>query len=338
MIKKITALFLILILALSCACTKNEEEVESRTVSYDELGLTYTTPDEWREFEETNLYPSAYSQEGIFAIIDYSYVVGKDYEDFLSRKTDSLNGLLFPICKIVTIEDKNENHENVSLLFSDFDITEKAASQDGYSYYVLYDYNGSLSYLSDEDKAGYDKMAAAVPSLIESISVYPFDNTALEQNTENANSVITFLTKTLEGDDINSSVFADYDLTLFNIWGTNAYPDIDEHAVLQEVYEWIEEEGLKVNIIMAVTDTPSEENEEVALKAKNDADAAFTSIMLDQTLAAWITNNINGIPTTFLVDNEATIISDKVEGTQTAEFYKTFIKYALDNMNEAEEN
>lgn len=338
MIKKITALFLVLILALSCACSKQEEEPESRTVSYDELGLTYTTPDAWREFEETNLYPSAYSQEGIFAIIDYSYVVGSDYEKFLSREIDSLNDFLFPICKIATIEDKNEDHTNVSFLFSDFDVTEKVASQDGYSYYVLYDYNGSLDYLSESDNANYEKMEAAVPTLIESISVYPFDNTALEQNTQNTNSVITFITKTLEGENINSSVFSDYDLTLFNIWGTNAYPDIDEHAVLQEVYEWIKEENLNVNIIMAVTDTPSEENEAVALKAKNDAGATFTSIMLDQTLASWVTNNINGIPTTVLVDKDATIISDKVEGTQNAEFYKTFIKYALDNLNETEQN
>ena len=66
-----------------------------------------------------------------------------------------------------------------------------------------------------------------------------------------------------------------------------------------------------------------------ALKAKSDAGAEFTSIMLDTTLAKWVTNNLNGIPTTVLVDNEAVIISDKIEGIQDADFYKNAISSAL---------
>ena len=69
-----------LMMALCTACGKKEEVKESRTVSYDELGLTYTTPDAWREFETTNLYPSAYSTNGVFAVIDYSNTT-KNWEE-----------------------------------------------------------------------------------------------------------------------------------------------------------------------------------------------------------------------------------------------------------------
>lgn len=332
MIKKITLTLLILVLALSTACSKKEEESESRTVSYDELGLTYTTPDAWREFEETNIYPSAYSMDGIFAVIDYSYVTADDYEKYLTREIDSLNGYLFSICKIVVIEEANTEHENVDLVFSNYDTIEKAASQKGYDYYVLYD-NNEANFLKGDDYENYEKITNAVPELVESVSVYDFDSTLLEAKTEEAGKMLTFITKTLEGEDINSSVFGEYDLTLFNIWGTNAYPQIDEHKVLQEVYEWIKNENLNVNIIMAVTDTPSPENEAVALQAKADAGAEFTSIMLDETLAKWVTNNISGVPTTVLVNNEAIIISDKIEGKQDAETYKNYISLALEELN-----
>ncbi len=334
MIKKLSAIFLVLALALSTSCSKKEPSTEeSRTVSYNELGLTYTTPDEWREFEETNLYPYTYTQDGVFAVIDYSYVTEDDYDKYISREIDSLQQYLFTICKIAVVEENGISTVNVESLFSDFENIEKAASQDNFSYYVISGYNGSLDYLGEKDLANYEKMASAVPKLIESVETFPFDSTLLQTNTDKLNSIITFISKTLEGDDINSSIFAEYDLTLLNFWGTNAYPGIDEHAVLQEVYEWIEDEGLNVNIIMAVTDTPDKENEKIALKAKNDANAKFTSLVLDETLAKWVVQNINGIPTTVLVNNEAMVISDKVEGTQDAEFYKDFITYTLDNLN-----
>lgn len=341
MLKKIIIGALISVIALTAGCSKNsdnidEAESDSRTVSYDELGLTYTTPDAWREFEYTNLYPTAFSQDDIFSVIDYSYVITADYEKYLSGELSSLDDELTSICKIVVIKEENENCPNMAFMVSDYVNCEKAASQQGYDYYVLYGYDGNMDYLPDADRENYDKMVAAVPELIESISVFEFDDTILASKTEEANRTITFISKTLEGEDINSSVFADYDLTLVNVWGTNAYPEIDEHAVLQEVYEWIKETGLNVNIIMVVADTPSNENEIIALNAKQDAGAEFTSIMPDGTLAKWLTNNLEGIPTTFMVDNNAQVVSKKMLGAHDAEYYEGFITYILETINNPE--
>jgi len=334
MFKKTAVLFLSLALVLCSACSNNMKEVkESRTVSYEELGITYTTPDAWREFEATNLYPSTFAMDDVFAIIDYSYITEEDYEKYISRETDSIESLLLSICKIVVISEDNAESKNISSLFSLYNDVVKVGSNDGYEYYISYNYIGSENFLPEKDKENYNKMVAAVPELIDSVSTFDFDDTILGKNTEEASKMITFITKTLEGNDINSSVFAEHDLTLLNFWGTNAYPSINEHAVLQEVYEWIETEGLNVNIIMAVTDTPDAENEAVALKAKADANAKFTSIMLDTTLANWVINNLDGIPTTVLVDNEAMIISEKIEGVKTADEYKQIILNGLETIN-----
>ena len=342
MLKKFFIGALISVMALTAGCSKGSgdtidvTESDSRTVSYDELGLTYTTPAVWREYESTNVYPTAFTQEDIFSVIDYSYVIGDDYVRYLSGQLSSLDDDLTSICKIVILKAENEDCPNMAFMLSDYKNYEKVASQQGYDYYVLYDYDGNMDYLPDEDRANYDKLVAAVPELIESISVFEFDDTLLAARTEKANKTITFITKTLEGDDINSSVFADYDLTLVNVWGTNAYPDIDEHAVLQEVYKWIKESGLKVNIIMVVADTPSNENEIIALNAKHAANAEFTSIMPDATLAKWLTNNLEGIPTTFMVDNNAQVVSKKMLGAHDAEYYEGFITYTLETLNNPE--
>ena len=329
MFKKVTVFILALSKALFTACGKKEEVKESRTISYEELGLTYTTPDAWREFETTNLYPSAFSMDDIFTVIDYSYITEEDYARYMNREADNIEQFLSSICKIVVLESKNTDSKSAATLFSLYKDVVKAAENEGYEYYVLYNHLNNNIVLPEKDQANYEKMVEAVPELIESVSVFDFDDTLLAANTEEAGKMITFISKTLEGKDINSSVFADYDLTLLNFWGTNAYPKIDEHAVLQVVYEWIEEEGLNVNIIMAVTDTPSAENEAVALQAKSAAGADFTSIMLDDTLAKWVINNLEGIPTTVFVNNEAIIVTDKTEGVKTADEYKELITEAL---------
>jgi len=55
--------------------------------------------------------------------------------------------------------------------------------------------------------------------------------------------------------------------------------------------------------------------------------------MLDTTLANWVINNLDGIPTTVLVDNEAMIISEKIEGVKTADEYKQIILNGLETIN-----
>jgi len=154
MFKKTAVLFLSLALVLCSACSNNMKEVkESRTVSYEELGITYTTPDAWREFEATNLYPSTFAMDDVFAIIDYSYITEEDYEKYISRETDSIESLLLSICKIVVISEDNAESKNISSLFSLYNDVVKVGSNDGYEYYISYNYIGSENFLPEKDKA-----------------------------------------------------------------------------------------------------------------------------------------------------------------------------------------
>lgn len=312
--------------------TKDNQTIE-RSVTVEELGLTYTTPEEWTEYQKTNIYPMTIKSENTFAEIIYGYITTDDMIKLNTGTETSVIDKLNPICEIIVA--KSENFENGTLndLLDEYNSSEKLAEQNSihaqegssdqtaYTYYIAYGNKKALSSLTGDDLTKYNKILATVPSLEASVTTKDFDDTLLPAKENVYAKTITFDTTALEGAEIDSTIFANYDLTMLNFSGTYTYPQSDEFAVLQQVYKTASKMPEKVNIISAIIDTPGEETEAVALKAKNDAGAEFLTIKLDELLANWVTNNLQGVPSTIFVDNNGKIVGDIVEGTKPAETY-----------------
>lgn len=328
------------VLALSgCSSNQNDSSSsatasssQSHTVELKELGLTYTTPAAWAEFETTNLYPLTIQSEGTLARIIYNYVKEEDISSMESATdSSSYQSYLTPICEIMVAPTENFSNDTLKALTSLYENAENVSEQNGYSYYVLYPCTANT--LEGKDLENYNKMAEAVPELIESISTEDFNPEDIKPiiDTDELKKYITFDTHTLEGEAINSTVFGDYDLTMVNFWGTYTYPDINETAVLAELDKQIKTmEG--VNFMQVVIDTPSEEAEELALKIKAENGAEYTSVIPDKRLASWIVNNIEGIPTTVFVNNDAVVVGEPIQGVKTLDEYLTLLNAQLETM------
>ena len=149
-------------------------EIQTHTVELKELGLTYTTPAAWAEFETTNLYPLTIQSEGTLARIIYNYVKEEDVPSMESA-TDSASyqSYLTPICEIMVAPTENFSNDTLKDLTSLYENAENVSEQNGYSYYVLYPCTANS--LEGKDLENYNKMADAVPELIESISTEDFN-------------------------------------------------------------------------------------------------------------------------------------------------------------------
>ena len=327
------------VLALSgCSSSKNnssssaaESSNQSHTVELKELGLTYTTPAAWAEFETTNLYPLTIQSEGTLARIIYNYVKEEDISSMESA-TDSASyqSYLTPICEIMVSPTENFSNDTLKDLTSLYENAENVSEQNGYSYYVLYPCTANS--LEGKDLENYNKMADAVPELIESISTEDFNPEDIKPiiDTDELKKYITFDTHTLEDEAINSTVFGDYDLTMVNFWGTYAVDKSNEQAVLEQVYQYcLGLKDKKVNVINVIVDTPSEENEKIVKDLKSEAGGTFTTIVMDEVLANWAVENLEGVPTTIFVNSEGKIISDQIKGAKSAQTYIDDIDYYL---------
>ena len=157
------------------------------------------------------------------------------------------------------------------------------------------------------------------------------------QNMQKKNT-ISFSSETLDGEAIDSSIFGDYDLTLFYVWGTYIYPEADNIAALQEAYEHAKELG-NVNVVALCIDTPTSKLDnskdakalvESAKEAFNKAGAEFNVIRLDSNLAGFVQNNFETIPAFTMVDKNGIARGGYYEGVYSGEDYVKFIDAALE--------
>lgn len=345
---KIKYIALVLAAALACgtftsACTKQESSeqqiLDSREVDFSNIGLKYTTPESWQEYTKSNsIYPYAYDEDFTIANIRYNYITPEDWE-IISKATDGfqLDDYLYPICEIIVVQtDKADKLKN-SGLYTTFSSRQLIQENNGVSYYLFSDYVGSTRGMTDENVEIYDNICASVQELADSMTVSDFDVDAYVETKYAEKNTISFSTETLDGKEIDSSVFGDYDLTLFYVWGTYIYPDVDNIAAIEQAYEHAKELG-NVNVIALCIDTPSsklddsDEAKELAEKAKeafNAAGAQFDVIKLDSNLASFVSNNFETIPAFTMVDKNGIARGGYYEGVYSGDDYVKFIDAAL---------
>lgn len=157
------------------------------------------------------------------------------------------------------------------------------------------------------------------------------DSTNNTNNTDE--SVVSFATKDLNGTEVDSSLFAKSDLTMINIWATFCQPCIVEIPEIQVLYDRLKNEGLKVNIIGIVSDTPNKENEDKAIKILESSGAKYLNIIPGQKLLSGVLKKISAVPTTIFVDNKGKIVGEFVIGMRSKEDYKKEITNRLNSLN-----
>ncbi len=345
--KKLIYVFLSAVLAfgaLSGCSTKKEEEnkvsaddAQSRAVGLDDIGLYYVTPAVWAQYQGTNIIPQTVTSDGALARVIYGYISSEDAEIFAEGNEEQaleedINDYITPICEITVAETDNFENGKLSYIDEAYENKQELDTQGDYSYYI-YSVSTDKSLLSEEDLAVYETISSeeTIQELTDSLFTKEFNPDDVKTVAESLglSDYITFETKTLEGEDISSTCFGDYDVTLLNFWGTYAIENSNEQAVLQEVYEKAQSLDKKVNVINAVVDTPDEEAEKLVKELKEEAGGKFTTIVMDETLANWATENLEGVPTTILVDSDGKIVSDQVKGAKGTDYYMELIETYL---------
>ena len=124
-----------------------------------------------------------------------------------------------------------------------------------------------------------------------------------------AGSFTNFETTLLTGETVTQDVFADYDMTVVNVWATWCNPCISEMPELAQLDEALPE---NVNFISLCID--------------GSDDTAFTQEILDycgvkypvlmpsDSLRTNVIQYISSVPTTFFIDKEGNVIGNPVVG------------------------
>lgn len=129
------------------------------------------------------------------------------------------------------------------------------------------------------------------------------DNADLSNEVIDENNFGVFSSTTLKGDEISSDVFADYEVTMVNIWATWCAPCVREMPYLQELYSMLPG---KANLITICSDATTDE--ELANAILDDSNAEFETIIANDEVNSVVLSRIQAFPTSVFVDKEGTVI------------------------------
>lgn len=334
MIKKI-ALFLVLIMSFSIlgGCGKKDtapaenKNTELKTdYRFEQCGLAYSLPMQWLEQENVNLIPVSFVDTAgeIYAKVEYDYAPSENLDEL--NNIDSqipVEELMIPIFTLLVVRDENVDSDTVQDEIDLYENCEELPLQDGFRFYYLTDYIGAVPKFTKNAEKIFDALKADLPLLRDSIETFVPDETVVKSQTEEDKKYLNFMSTTLDGDSITSTMFYDYDLTVVNFWASYCYPDINELDTLQSFYEQLKQKYPNVNFVQVIIDTPGEEAEQIVKKAQKEAGVTFTTIVPDQNMASWVIEHLQGLPTTIFVDNTGKPLSKKLEGVQDLGNYIT---------------
>jgi thiol-disulfide isomerase/thioredoxin len=165
-------------------------------------------------------------------------------------------------------------------------------------------------------------------------------NAWLEEMNEQANQLGDFSATNLSGETVTKDIFADYDLTMVNLWTTTCGYCIDEMPILEKIRNERQQAGASFNIIGICLDVNNsgEVDSDKLEKAQLIVDTAgvtYETLLPDAVLWSGRLQSVTAVPETFFVDREGNIVGQTVMGAQDEAGWNSIIDTMLESLNEA---
>lgn len=118
-----------------------------------------------------------------------------------------------------------------------------------------------------------------------------------------------------EGNKVSNDMFADYDATIINFWNNGCGSCIAEMPELEEYYQKFKEQNINL-IGVAASAGDSEEMRAEAERILREKGVTYTNIIPDPESDFYkdFICQVNGFPTTYIVDSEGNIIGAPLAG------------------------
>ncbi len=123
-----------------------------------------------------------------------------------------------------------------------------------------------------------------------------------------------FSTTDMEGHAATLDIFADYDLTLVNIWATWCPYCIQEMRCFDELIKMLPE---NVNFITICTDAADQRS--LAQDILRESNANFQTLVADDNLYNQIAAQVTGFPTTLFLNREGKSVAEPIVGALPVE-------------------
>lgn len=207
---------------------------------------------------------------------------------------------------------------------------ELGKSEDGtFTYY--------MSFAEGADEALRAEIEQAEVSTYEMEELdFHMGKTAFSEGRVDAANVGNFTAKDVNGEEYTEDIFADYDLTLVNVFTTWCSPCVNEMPELEELKQEMAAKGINVvTVVYDSVDVNGEVNEDAVEKAnqlRERAGLTFPMLIPDETMMNGRLEGIDGYPESFLVDKDGNIVGETYVGARSFDGWKAVVEKELENL------
>ena len=169
--------------------------------------------------------------------------------------------------------------------------------------------------LSDEEYQTLKGHAQKIHDLEEEISALPTEEAAPSQAAAGENAFPQFEGKDLDGNPVDSSLFANNAFTVINFWFSGCKPCVGEMKELEELSKTIRERGGELIGVNTETLDGNADAIATAKKILESKGVTYRNIYFDSSSeAAKFALNIMAFPTTYVFDRNGNVVGEPLLG------------------------
>ena len=311
---------------------------------YEYLGLQFSLSEKIKEAMKTKDIvmlddQSPLDQDLKYALLYFSKLTDEQKNAEIGKMGDGYEKWQESLDRIGTIGmfEKSLSEEEIGKITKCDSHTKLGDSKDGkYSYYLSVNSGADAETIEELKKTSVEitgKKERPENGFVLAEKSDLENTMAFSTDSQNAVTDLSNLqTKDIHGKEFSSKDFANYDLTMVNVFATWCTACIQEIPDLVEVQKEMQAKG--VNIIGIVTDTMDDagENQEALEKAKliqEKTKANYSFLMPDKTNFNGRLNGIQALPETFFVDKNGQIVGETYSGSHTKKDWTAIIEKEL---------
>ena len=311
---------------------------------YEYLGLQFKLSDKIKEMMKTKDIvmlddQSPLDQDLKYALLYFSKLTDEQKNAEIGKMGDGYEKWQESLERIGTIGmfEKSLSEEEIGKITKCDSHTKLGDSKDGkYSYYLSVNSGADAETIEELKKTSVEitekkdrpenGFVLAEKSDLENTMAF------MEGAGNTVTDLSNIVTKDIHGKEFSSKDFANYDLTMVNVFATWCTACIQEIPDLVEVQKEMQAKG--VNIIGIVTDTVDDtgENREALEKAKliqEKTKTNYSFLMPDKTNFNGRLNGIQALPETFFVDKNGQIVGGTYSGSHNKKDWAAIIEKEL---------
>lgn len=283
-------------------------------VGSEDYGYAIAKPDSWKNLSEELLSIDTKNNGTYIGYVPKSALDELNNTDVESLSAeehmavyDRFYEQTIPVACIYAANDE-KSKEAGYMIPENYEKTERITEANGNTYYFAYntefpmDKNDAAT-LTEEDQANIKLMFDSVKELKENIILFLVEKT--NDQSDFKGSLSSFEAEDMDGQKIDQSVFANYDLTMVNIWTTWCGVCVEEMPYLEKLHKQLPE---NVNIISICGDASDEK--ELAQQILDKNEITFQTLVDNDALNESLLKYVTGFPTTIFVDKNGNIVGD----------------------------